>query len=297
MNPEEVAAWQKRLEETFRGPTGIVGERLLKLEGVEHTLGTHLTSTFVGYLTLMDSFFDFYLESIHLTAARKKESWPEITPFVTATHITAFWRFRASYLIFWKGYFIDGLSLLRSVFENVLQIAALKHGCLKLDQVFGGIKVDEAAELPPEKVAKILRTNIIACDKAVRDKLIGEKSGLSADTQEDMFVFQEILHGAVHKSKLNLYRLFIPWVRGEKSLPIYPTYDEDAASLYMNPSQAIGWMVVRTLPLLQTEPGEFPAQWQEKWQILDDSFKVMIGAHPKRMARSVEEVVGKKFIF
>jgi len=297
MRREEIAAWQKRLQKTFKGPTGIVGERLLKLDGVEQAMGTQMTSTFLGYLILMDSFFDLWLESIELTAARKKETWPELTPFITATHITAFWRFRASYLVFWKGYFIDGLSLLRSVFENVMQVAALVQKVVTLNDVFGGVTVEQAADLPAERVAKIIRTNILNCDKAVRDQLIGEKSELSPEAQEDMFVLQNILHGAVHKSKLNLYRLFEPWVRGERSLPIYPTYDDDAASLYMNPSTGIGWMVVRTLPLLQTESGEFPEQWQQKWEILEDSFGFMVRAYPKRMGRSIEELVEKKFSF
>ncbi len=297
MKPDEIAAWRKRLEDTFKGPTGIIGERLLQLQGIEHAMGARLTSTFVGYLTLMDSFFDFYMESIESIRARRKEKWPELAPFVTATHITAFWRFRASYLLFWAGYFIDGLSLLRSVFENVLQIAALKHGIIALKDVFGGLRVDEAAELPPDKVEKLIRNNIIKSDKTVRDNLLGGKSRLSLETREDMVVLQEILHGAVHKSKLNLYRLFGPWVRGKQGMPIYPTYDKDAASLYMNPSQGIGWMVIRTLPLLQIEPGEFPDPWQGKWQVLDDSFKVMVGAYPKRMGRSFEEVVATKFTF
>jgi hypothetical protein len=78
MRPEEVAAWQARLEDTFKGPSGVIGERLLKLQRIEQTLGAQLTSTFVGYLSLMDSFLDFYMESIQLMAGRRKEQWPEL---------------------------------------------------------------------------------------------------------------------------------------------------------------------------------------------------------------------------
>lgn len=297
MKPEEVAAWQERLEENFKGPSGVIGERLLKLQRIEQTLGAQLTSTFVGYLTLMDSFLDFYMESIELTAGKRKEQWPELTPFITATHITTFWRFRASYLIFWSGYFIDALSLLRSVFENVLQIAALRHGIITLADAFGGLTVEEASQMSPDEVAKRIRNNIVKADKAVRDNFLGEKSGLSPEAQDDMVAFQGIMHGAVHKSRLNFVRLFGPWVRGQKAMPIYPAYDEDAASLYMNASQGMGWMVVRTLPLLQTQPGEFPEPWHHRWRILEDSFKVMVGAYPKRMGRSIEQVLTKKFTF
>ena len=52
-------------------------------------------------------------------------------------------------------------------------------------------------------------------------------------------------------------------------MPIYPEYNEDWASGYMNVSLFFAWMLVRLLPFLQTRPSEFGAEWREKYEVLD----------------------------
>lgn len=297
MEKDKVANWQDRIYETFQESSGIVGERLLKLRDVEVQLTQDLLGRFHGYVNLMDAFLDFYIETLQKSAARRDSKWPEITPVFTAIQIASFWRFRASYLIFWDGYFIDAVSLLRAIFENVLQIAALKLRIITIDDVFGKLKTNQSKKLSEEKIHKIIRKHVFASDKIVYSQMIGEHSGLSPEAIKKFRVFVRLLHNSVHKSKLNLLLYYGPWLRGERSLPIFPKYDEDPASLYTNMSLFIGWMVVRTLPLLQIYDSEFSDNWYKKYQILDESFQEAVADFPKRLGRSVEELIASKFDF
>lgn len=295
MNDSKITKWQRRIEETFHGKSGIVGERLLKLDLNEKLLAKKLTVCFSGYMCLMDAFLAFYLETLERLTSRESSKWTKIKAVITGIHVATFWRFRASYLIFWDGYFIDAVSLLRGIFENILQIVALKLGLISIDEVFGKLKLEESETLTDEEIYKRILKYTKESDRKVRNKLIGKGSGLSLTAIEDLNIFERLLHSSVHKSKFNIVRYCWRWIRGEHPLPLYPIYDEDHATIYINLSMFIGWMLSKTFPLLQINDKEFSDEWHKKYQILDKSFKEAIAEFPKRLGRSVEELVTKKF--
>jgi len=297
MNNSNITKWQRRIEKTFHGKLGIVGERLLKLESNEKLLAKKLTARFSGYVCLMDAFLDFYLETLQLLNSRKSSEWTKMQAVITGIHVPTFWRFRASYLIFLDGYLIDAASLLRAIFENTLQIVALKLEIISIDEVFGKLKVEKSQNLNDKEIYKLIRDYTIKSDNKVRAQLIGEESGLSSTAIDDLKVFVNLLHSFVHKSKFNIVRYYGPWVRGEHPLPLYPVYDEDHATLYINFSMFIGWMLSKTFSLLQINNKEFSNKWHIKYRTLDKSFKEAVAGFPKRLGRSIEELVTKKFDF
>ena len=294
---DKVAIWQRKLEETFIGPQGIVGERLLKFAEIEKEISHKVNQQFKGHDVLMESFLDFYLETLENVALRKKTMWPEIIKFFTAVHIATLWRFKSSFSLFWDGYFVEAISLQRAVFENALDMAALKLNIITIEQRLGKLTSKDAEKLSDKEQAKLVRKYTSTNDKKVRENIIGNMSGLSANSQEDFEGFLRLRHNAVHKSTLNIFWVFGPWVRGERSLSLYPTYQVKPASLYVNLSLCNGWMVLRTLPLLQIEANEFSVAWQEKYKVLDESFEEAFSSFDKRLGRSVEELISKKFTF
>ena len=297
MSKDKIAEWQQRIEKTFCGESGFVGERLFRLKLIEDQVGKQLVYRFSGYLCLIDAFLDFYLETLQNVASRKPYKWTERKSLITGIHVPTFWRFRASYLIYWNGYFIDALSLLRAIFENILQVVALESGIISRDEVFGKLRVEEAQNLSDEESDKLIRKYTKKSDAKVRSHLIGEKSGLSSIAIKDLKDLVKLLHSSVHKSKLNIVWYYRPWLRGKRSLPIYPEYNEDLASIYINISTFIAWMLSKTFPLMQINDKEFSFKWYSKYQILDESFKEAIAGFPKRLGRSIEELVAKKFDF
>lgn len=297
MNSNKIAKWQHRIEKKFCGELGVVGERLLKLKSIENQLAEELIKKFSGYVCLMDAFLDFYLETLQIVARRTSSKWIEVKAVMTGIHVPTFWRFRAGYIIFWDGYFIDALSLLRAIFENILQIVALEFGIISVDEVFGKLKVENSRNLTDNEIHRLIRKYTRNSDRNVRTQIIGEKSGLSSTAVEDLRVFERLLHSSVHKSKLDIVWYYGPWLRGERGLPLYPEYSEDRATLYINFSMFIGWMVSKTFPLLQIKVKEFSDDWYSKYRILDKSFEEAIAGFPKRLGRSMEELVAKKFDF
>jgi len=291
----DVAKWLKKIEETFTGPSGVIGERGLLLQQKEKYNYEYLITQFKGYVRLMDAFFDFIIDTLNNISINKETKDKEMLAFSTSLQIITFWRFRASYNIFWQGYFIDALSLLRSVLETTFQIAALEVNVIKLDDIFGNLRKNMFEEMSEEAIKRILNTNLSKTDKKVNDYLYGPASGLSPDAQDDIKSLIFILHNAVHKSRLNVALYYGPWARGEKHMPIFPEYDEDAATCYMNDSQFIGWMIVKSLFLLRDD--SFPGDWMKKFTILDESFKFAIAGFKKRTGRSIEELILKKFTF
>ncbi|MBW2342791.1 MAG: hypothetical protein JRF53_02035 [Deltaproteobacteria bacterium] len=295
MEKDSIAKWQRRIEQTFKGPNDIVGERVLNINAIENDLQTYMINKFTGYVTLMDSFFDFYSETLNnLTARKGVMEWPKDKLFITAILVPNFLRFRASYLLFWRGYFTEGLSLLRGIFENVLEVAAIGLGVISTDEIFGQPKDGFKEGLSDEENQKLIRSSTIKGDQKVRLFMIGEKSGLSQAAVKDFKVMFTNLHNTVHKTKFNTLWQLEKLIKEKKAFYVYPTYDEGLAASYLNISYFMGWMVLHLLPLLQLYKEEFSDEWLKKYRVLDESFQFVVKDFKRPLGRSVEELIEKK---
>jgi hypothetical protein len=297
MDEDQMAEWAERIDTAFMGEGGIVGgDHLMDLTKHEEAMSKHLMRQFRGYLRLMDAFFDFYVETLRETSRREETKWPDKIIVFTLTHVATLWRFRASYSCFWKGYYEDARSLLRAVLENAFLIAALQRQIIEIKELFGDGASLQRSNISEEKIYKLIRKRISECDKKVRSTMIGHSSGLNSEAQQDLDLFVQGLHMAVHKSQTNFLWGFKKWFYKEP-LTFFPPWDESLANLYLNSSSFLGWMILRTLPLLQLEDGEFSDHWMTRYQVLNESFKDMVASFPDRLGRSVEEFLQKKFDF
>jgi hypothetical protein len=292
MQKEELEKWIARVDETFRGPS----KKVEKLADVEQRLRQELQEKFNFLIPLVDSFLDFYLETFESMKNRSKTDWSRMKAFFTSMHISTFWRFRSSYNLFWNGYYIDAASLLRAVFENVLQIAALQMGIISLDEILGGVRED-AKEISDEGLIKYIRELNKKLDGEIYVNLIGNRSGLTPEAQEEFERFMRLLHSAVHKCKTNIIWYYGPWVKGERAMPVFPEYTEELVRFYVIFSTYIAWMVVRTLPLLQLRDREFSEEWHTKYQVLDGFLQELVADFKGSLERPIKEFVFTKLTF
>lgn len=296
--PQDVAEWMTRIEKTFGGSSGMVGERLMELMKHEQALSERHVGRFKGYVAIMDAFFDFYIQTFQLIARRDKNQWLKALGLPTAIHIGTMWRFRSSYILFWKGYYVDAQSLLRAVFENALALCAYNKDVITSSEL-SGLEVDLSGEQSnTDEMYRRMNKLASQTDAKVKKLIIGEESGLEASVRDDLGVVLRLLHIAVHKSKLNLVLHYPAWLRGERQMPIYPTYNENWASGYMNISQFFAWMLVRSLPFLQVRPSEFGEEWKRKYEVLDGVSSVAHeGLHEmgKQIGGSIKTFMEKKF--
>lgn len=172
MARKSVAKWLKRIEDTFSGPTGVVGESILRLEVRETELFNSLFKTFSGYVRLLDAFLGFYVETLELIGKRRDQKWPDKIPVITAFHIPTLWRFRASNIVFWKGYCIDAVGLLRGVLENALSIIALNKGVITMENAFADVPIQRIKNGDTDWQERI-RRGIRKTDNKVCEALIG----------------------------------------------------------------------------------------------------------------------------
>jgi hypothetical protein len=293
----DVAEWMTRIEQTFGG-SGMVGERLMELMKHEQKLSEKHVGRFKGYVSIMDAFFDFYIQTFQLIGGRDRNKWDEALGLPTAIHIGTMWRFRSSYILFWKGYYVDAQSLLRAVFENALVLCAYNSSAITASEL-SGLEVDlSGGQASTDEMYRRMNQLASQTDTKVKRLIIGEDSGLEASVRDDIAVVLRVLHIAVHKSKLNLVLHYTAWLRGERPMPIYPTYNEQWASGCMNVSLFFAWMLVRSLPFLQIHPSEFGDEWKRKYDVLDGALAT---AHDglqdigKRVGASIKTFMDRKF--
>jgi len=292
---DKINAWQDKIIDNFTGPKGWNGERILMLDNIEKSVLSEIISNFKGFLIIMDAFLDFLMETFKITIVNKKVEWNKNGPLYFCIQLISFWRLRASYIIFGKGYYVEAVSLLRGIYENVLLVTSLKQGIIDIEEVFGKLKIEESKDLSREKIEKIIRDNINATNSKIKEYFFGQKSNISPDSKKLLKSFERSLHNSVHKSKVNFFHYYGDWASGKKGLPIFPHYNETLASMYVNMCIWTSWMLLKILPFFLTNKESFGVKWHNKFKVLDESFREMIENFPKSMGKAVIELVDKKF--
>ena len=108
---EQIAAWQRRIEETFRGPNGICGERALRLNEAERVHQREALGHTHGFMRLMDAFQDFAIQTIDESLTHT----PTVHAFRLAFFIASLRRFHVGLNVFWQGYYFDAAANMRAV--------------------------------------------------------------------------------------------------------------------------------------------------------------------------------------
>jgi hypothetical protein len=278
---------------------GVVGGHLSDVLDRERAVGEQVVSTFRGQNTLIDSFQSFFIETLHLALQRVLEcSWPSSPsnyPLAFAYFRILFRRYRACEVLFYKGYPLDGYSLLRDIKDRTFLLAGVAHNMTTFPDIMG--------ELPPlsdkrEWKKKSTRARKDAENRISR-RLLGVDSGLPPDILAEIGLWDELFHEEVHGGKLSLVHE-LQYLTSGVAMPIGPTLHEQAFAVYMNRSSELGWLILRLLPYLQMADGAFGEEWKRKQTILDDSFRFM--AHGltrigKRIGEAFIAFVDQKFSF
>ena len=264
-------------------------ERVYALEEIEKQHAAALFQLNSGYAALMDAFLDLYFQTLEEFCEQPQRS----TPYVRTLFLATFWRFRAAYIIFWKGYYFDAASLLRAVFENILFYGAVMNGVLSETALFHVPEFD--ATLPQKRKEKIARKHQTKIATLVQSHMIGDKSGLPETAKEGLRTIFGLMHSHVHRGESNIVSILMQGIRGEP-IPLIPTVDINKASIFNNSSVFAGWAMTRLLPFL-SEPGLFSKNWHSRYQVVDESFAQFMAGFDRDFARAVECFIQQKMTF
>lgn len=297
----DVAEWQRRLENYFM-VDGVTGKPLIPVLNMESDYGIYVVERFKGQFVLMDSFFGFFVETINKAvkfASLKK--WPpeySYYPLVLHYYVTIFRSFRAAENLLKSGYPLDGYALLRDLKDRAIFVGALVHGKTSFQKLSGVLENQFVTSITEKEYQRIKkRRKDEEC--RVLNEMIRRKSGLPADVQKELEIWENLFHEGVHGSRLTFAR-DIGWLQGKRPLSLGPIPDEGSIAPYINRASEIGWLFLRTFPFLQLEPNAFGKEWREKWTVLDDSFLIMIQALEKagkKIGQAIPVLVNMKFTF
>jgi len=298
----DVSEWQKLLEDTF-STDEIVGKRLMAIIEMEKAYGLHVVNEYHGYRVLTDSFFDFYMETLQAAndwiSMNGTPSDASSYSSVFLFYVMSFRRLRAAENLFLCGYPMDGYALLRDMKDRAICMGAIMNRLGSFSSLYLGERHIDDQEKTLTRDEYIAVSNLREKkEHAVRKKMIGEESGLSAEQIYELKRWDKLFHEEVHGSRLSYFIEGGPWLIGTKSLSLGPLPEKKTLGMYMNRSNEISWLILRTLPFLQLERRAFNKEWTRKWHVLDDSFRFTVealGHMDKKIARAIIALVDLKF--
>ena len=299
----EIFKWQKRLENTFITNT-IIGERLINIIDKENEYGSLVIKEFVGYRTLIDCFFDFYIETLNIVdcSIRNKGIPKDFLNYssILLYTVTNFRSLRAAENLLLHGYPLDGYALLRDLKDRAIFLAAIinKITSFRLINGFDALSNTDR-QYTQENYSKI-KNRRKREERRVLDCMLRSKSGLDIELIEELKLWENLFHEEVHGSRLTFCIEGEFWLTGKKYLSIFPEINEIAVALYINRACEIDWMFLRTLPYLQFESKSFGNEWCNKWKVLNESFYFMLDSllkENKKIASAIISLIDNKFSF
>lgn len=299
-----VAEFLERLGRYF-GSGGVIGTRLLPVVNAEQNYGTYVEDYVHGYRVLTESFHDFYVETLDRAAVGafhgQLPQTDQTYAWLYLTHVTNFRSLRAAENLLLRGYPLDGYALLRDLKDRALYLGAVVGG-LSTIPALNGLRTPD---LPPkgwtwEDYQKV-RNSRKKEERRVKKLMIGNESGLDEADLNELKKWDEFFHEEVHGSRLTFIGVMKTMLIDKQLPSLNPAPDNKGIGMYVNRSNEICWLFLRTLPFLQLSPRAFGEEWKEKWQVLDESFRLSVeglSERDKKIAASfIIALVDAKFPF
>lgn len=268
-----VEDWQKRLEETFT-VRGLVGGHLVAVHDREAQVADYLVRKFRGQNVLLDSFQSFFLETLQLaTDSIYRDGWPNAPNYAVAlaNFRGLFRRVRACETLFYRGYPLDGYSLLRDVKDSALVLAAVAHNRTTFSRMIGASDYTAGDSEWRKKATRRRKEE----EHLIAKWIYGVQSELDEETRQSLKLWEDFFHEEVHGGRYS-FAHEVSSLRKGKLNPPGPVSEPDAFTMYMNRSSELGWLILRLLPYLQREQHYFGADWFRKYEVLDESFRHMV---------------------
>ncbi len=195
-------------------------------------------------------------------------------PFYLSMFAT-FRNFRAAEVTKDNGFPLDGFALLRDLKDRAIHLGAVVCGAADI-LALHGVGVKEELKEWTERDFERARNRRQAEQRNAMKVMVGSESGLSDEDRKELEKWRDSFHEEVHGSRFTIAadvkRLFV-----EKRLPPFgpePHENNLDASMYLNRSLEVAWMILRVFPFLQLRPRDFGQEWASKWELLEEAFRI-----------------------
>ena len=255
---------------------------------------------------LIDSFFDFYIDTLMLAAQGalygQLPKDDQTYAIIYLSYFTTFRNLRAAETLKNHGYPLDGFALLRDLKDRSIYLGAVVGGLVSIHELHGYNSTEEQPEKWTDEYRERMRNRQKKVQSGAMKKMVGAQSGLDAGDIDELEKWRDMFHEEVHGS-LFTYIEDLRVLFREKRLPSFapePHRENFDISMFINRAIEIGWMLLRSMPFLQLEARAFGKEWVEKWQLLDAAFRLQeegLGELGKPIAYSFIRLMDAKFAF
>ncbi len=263
-------------------------ESKLIMDSWEKDNEKYLMQKYKNYDPAIQTFLKFYLMSLNLSLHRNKENWTKKEAMLTGISTITFWRFRASYLIFKKGFPVESISLLRGIFENILTTNALLRDIINTENVFAEISPDIDFS-NKALVAKELKKGTFKLNKKIKNTIIGDESPLSLGAKNIFETIFRVMHNSTHRSMSNIIRHVFPWYQGKKILFPLPLPEDEPLRAYMNLSLYLAWIIINFLPKIYKKEIVKIKLFKKNYDSLNKSFSQILNKDKNK--KFIEEFI------
>jgi hypothetical protein len=304
MSDDKIKQWQDSLFAAFSHKGVLGGQYLGPVMDIEPNVGKAFHDKYYGHRVLTDSFMDFLGETIWKQGKfNNRSGWPQDREYYTIClmmFLTVFRSFRAAELLsLHGGYPLQAYIIQRSLKDQVFALCAAANGVASFRKLFGWDGFGDNP-LSKEQYGQVIKSRMKIEDKIVRH-IIGKDSGLSDEAQQELIQWNRLFNWEAHRGLLTMFRASKRVMDAKKfEMVLGPTPDELNETMYMNRCTEIGWMILRLLPFMRRAETPKDEDWNKKWKLLDDSFKMMVdglGGLGKKIAPAITELIGAKFNF
>jgi hypothetical protein len=290
------AEFEQRLESISIDEAGKHYGRVHIIHDAQADYGTAVTK-YSGYLALSDAFKSFFLETVELinTQCRPKVTKPlsEHYGLFVPQLAHAFQSLCGAEHTANYGYPYQAYTVLRNTFDNVIIASAILQKITDYHAVMGVVSGQPFDPIAMKRLRK-------KAEIEVRKQMTGDQSGLSPKTLGELGIWDALFDFEVHGGRLTL-AASMGWLQGREPMPIVPKFEEKHFTMFLNRYCEIAWMLHRLIPAMQPPEIPLPAEWAEKWRILDESFEATSDALTEQVGKAIGaaivELVKTKFPF
>jgi len=202
-------------------------EEAAVLETIESQVHTALANSKFGpSIKLIDSFIFLFSDDI-----RNSLSVPSNKDTIIVLYSEAFKRIRSSYLLALRGYFVDCVALLRSVFELNKAINAIQNGIMSVEEYLSGNRDANFRTLSKKAQDDAVQAHIRQVDNKIN---AFDDQNLPDSIRENLRLFKSNMHISVHKALGNIALNIGNFRAGTGGALFGPTTDLEIFGLAVN---------------------------------------------------------------
>lgn len=198
------------------------------LESIENEIELSILNNvkYKGFLKIHDSFVYLFSDDVNSTINFNGTTDPMLLLYSEAAK-----RIRSSSILAKKGYYVDSVSLLRSVYELNKGINAIQNQIINSTKYFGRNRGNDFDSLDDREKERLVNEHIRDIDNLVNNF---DDRDIQENLRPSLRTFKRIFHLSVHKSFGNLVLNYKKFISKDGGNLFQPHTDTEIFELYLN---------------------------------------------------------------